>query len=108
MLLPKSTLEQIECYEITQAKVLGEWQSMDDVIILHFKQWWKPDKTLTIRRLTTNIDNETQSFSHEHSAHAIMLLQQLADYMDSTFPDGEQPQTDATILSIVPRLNDES
>ncbi len=108
MLLPKSTLEQIEFYVVTKSQSRDEPWVMNDIIRLHFKQWWKSEKVLTIARLTTSVDKEAGSFSHQQTEDAFMLIEQLYYYMESTFPEEEKEKTDATILSIVPRLKDES
>lgn len=47
MLLPKHTCENIDYYT-TEVVQEGTW--MYDIIVIHFKQWWKRKRVIKFRR----------------------------------------------------------
>jgi len=95
MLIPKKTLEQIEMYTVSIEKPAGDF-SMDDVIVLYFRQWWKLRKVIRIRRTITKIYDNDQ-FRHCTSEDAEQLINQLNEWSSGTF-DGQS--NDKTIAQI--------
>ncbi|VAW59588.1 hypothetical protein MNBD_GAMMA08-7 [hydrothermal vent metagenome] len=101
MLVPKSTLEQIEFYSVTEERIGGTYTDVDDVITLHFKQWWKRDKTIRIIRIVDAIDADSETFHHMHSESAIELITQLDDYIVSTFSDSPEKRKRSDVIKLV-------
>lgn len=67
MKLTQYILSQISYWERTKID-LGFWDKPACRFTLHFKQWWKPRRRITIPWRCTNIDGDIHTFSREDSS----------------------------------------
>ena len=84
MILPKDFLAQIEYFEHTVEHTKST--TVNDVFILHFKQWWKPKRVIKIARRLTDFTDEG-TFQHHVTESAADLYNQLNNYATETFQE---------------------
>jgi len=85
MILPKEFLDKIEYYEHTLDHKIGT--RVFDVFTLHFKAWWRPRRTIKIKRQVSDYNVDTGTFRHTVTPGAADLHNQLNGYATDTFEE---------------------
>ena len=115
MILPKEFFDKIEYFEHSMDHNTGT--NVFDVFTLHFKGWWRKKRVIRIKRVIKNYNSDDGTFTHESTAGAGDLYNQLNGWAIDTFEEKldnikqkyETSNTD-NVIQLKPRpkdINDE-
>lgn len=104
MILPKKMLNQISYYEYNH--VIDSPGKPIDKFTLHFKSFWKKKKIIKINRRIFNQEGNG-NYSHSMTDEGEEFLNQLKEYIESTYDEDVRDRYDAdpgtNIITLKPR-----